>query len=99
MIKIINDNGRIWAVNIVKKGDKYGRDNCLTHDKEEPLIEFYDCRYEHTDYGQFVSRYNLSTLLEHHQAPSMGLCLDGGIPDWSINGKAMDRVIAWLKTI
>ena len=24
------------------EGDDYGRNHCLTHDKDEPMIEFYD---------------------------------------------------------
>ena len=43
-----------FNVRIVRAGDRYGRDNCLTHDKDEPLVEFYDSRYPHTEYGQFV---------------------------------------------
>jgi hypothetical protein len=97
MIKIINDNGRIWAVRVVRKGKKYGLDNCLTHGEDVPLVEFYDCRYEHTPLGQFVSRYYLTTLLQRY--PLQGLCLDGGIPAWNIDGKAMDRIVAWLKTL
>jgi hypothetical protein len=85
MIKIINDNGRIWAVRVVRKeGDR-------------PLVEFYDCRFEHTPYGQFVSRYFLDTVIGH--TPGAGLCLDGGVPSWSIGDKAMDRIVAWLKTL
>ena len=44
--------------------------------------------------GQFVSRYNLSTLLERHPA---GLCLQGDVPVWSISMGGMGMVIDWLE--
>ena len=58
-LKIFHDTRShlIWAVRIVEKGDKYGLKDGLTHEGDEPLVEFYDTRYEHTNLGQFVSRY------------------------------------------
>mgnify|MGYP003657691028 CR=1 FL=1 len=70
------DNGTPFVVRMVRHGDKYGLDMCLTHtphpeyDFDSPLIEFYDARYDFdkdtdgTPMGQFVSRYYLSTLTD-----------------------------------
>lgn len=81
-----------FNVRIVRTGDKYGREMCLTHEKDEPLVEFYDARY-----NQFVSRYYASTLLESGGYPG-GLCLDGGHPDeWSVSAEGMARVIDHLR--
>jgi len=82
-----------WAVRIVEKGDKYGLKDCLTHEGDEPLVEFYDTRYEHTDLGQFVSRYFLETLIDGEG----GLNLQGGVPMWSINEPCMNRIRDWLR--
>lgn len=82
-----------FNVRIVRKGDHYGLDFCLTHSKDEPLVEFYDARYPHTEFGQFVTRYYVSTILERERN---GLCLDGGIPEWSVSANDMDIVRAWL---
>jgi hypothetical protein len=82
-----------FNVRVVRKGDRYGLSFCLTHDKDEPLVEFYDARYPHTEFGQFVSRYHLSTILERDNA---GLCLDGGVPEWSVSANDMAAVRAWL---
>jgi hypothetical protein len=82
-----------FNVRIVRKGDKYGLDFCLTHKQDDSLVEFYDVRYPHTEFGQFVSRYYVSTILERERN---GLCLDGGVPDWSISANDMDIVRAWL---
>ncbi len=99
MIKVINDGGRPWAVRLVFSGMAYGLDFKLTHDKEQPLVEFYDARFEHTPYGQFVSRYYAETLLEGYEKgrTAGGICLEGGVPDWNLSGAALGRVLDWVK--
>jgi hypothetical protein len=84
-----------WNVRIVNIGDKYGRAMRLTNN-EAPLVEFYDGRYLHTPFGQFVSRYYISTILEENSYPA-GLCLDGGIPEWQVSADDMQHVITFLK--
>ena len=89
-----------WNVRIVKTGDKYGRDMCLTNDKA-PMVEFYDNRYPHTEYGQFVSRYYISTILSqdkygYYQYPN-GLCLDGRVPAWQVSAEDMVDVLYFLQ--
>jgi len=89
---IENESGQPFRMRVVNNGDKYGRDMCLTHSEDNPLIEFYDRRYSHdvdpegTPLGQFVSRYYLSTLVGEDGFRSTrsifeageGLNLDGG---------------------
>lgn len=87
-----------FNVRIVNKGEKYGRGFCLTHDKEQPMAEFYDSRYPHTEFGQFVNRYYVSTLLEHDTTG--GLCLDGGNANsWTVSAEDMMTVRAYLRAI
>ena len=93
-LKIIS-NKIPFLVNIVEKSENYGLNNCLTHDKVDPLIEFYDQRYMHTPLGQFVSRYYMSTLLDDKDQHS-GLDLQGNVPDWKIDAKQMKIVRDWL---
>lgn len=90
----VESRGLKFNVRIVQQGDKYGLNNCLTHEQKEPLVEFYDTRYPHTEFGQFVSRYNMSTLLE--RPSNVGLDLYGGVPDWKIDTEAMKEVTNWL---
>lgn len=94
--------GLTFTVRLVKTGDAYGVHNCLTHDKAEPLVEFYDARYpmsqdpkgEHL--GQFVSRYYVETLLEPRAAG--GLCLDGGNAAlWTLDAVTMRLVRELLR--
>lgn len=81
-----------FNVRVVEAGDGYGLNESITHEGE-PLVEFYDSRYPHTAYGQFVNRYYISTLLEH---PHAGLTLDAGIPAWTIDSHDMGIVRAYL---
>lgn len=83
MVKIINDNDRIWAVELT------------TNDDGEYLVGFYDTRYEFKPLGQFVSRYYASTIVE----VTHGLNLHGGTPEWSISHAGMDRVKDWLSSV
>jgi hypothetical protein len=69
-----------FNIRVILPGQCYGRNDCLTNDASEPMVEFYDARYPHTPHGQFVSRYYLSTFME---VPG-GLCLDGGVPSWTL---------------
>jgi len=84
-----------FRVVIVEQGEKYGLNKSITHEKADPLVEFYDYRYKHTEDGQFVSRYFLSTLLEN--GSSTGIDLQGGVPDWYIYEDGMTPVMNWLK--
>lgn len=80
----------------VRKGDRYGREGCLIHNEEEPLVEFYDGRYDFDKWtgfvGQFISRYCLSTIVGHEG----GLCLDGGVPEWILSGENMRDIRTWI---
>lgn len=86
------------TVRLVHRGDRYGRDGCLTHDEDEPLVEFFDNDFDHEPWmgirAQFVSRYYISTLLESD--PYRGLCLDGSIPKWTLGAVEMQEVRSWL---
>jgi len=90
-----------FNVRVVNQGDKYGRDFCLTHDGDRPLVEFYDARYPHTQFGQFVSRYYVSTILgtDGYGSAEGGLSLDGGIPEWTVSADDMATVRTFLQEV
>ncbi|QGH74997.1 hypothetical protein MAL1_00251 [Bacteriophage DSS3_MAL1] len=97
------DTGIPFTMRLVRIGDGYGRDLALTHDKNEPLVEFYDARYacdptkeKGGEYGQFVSRYYVSTLFASPSAES-GLNLEGSVDAWSINRDGMQSAFAILR--
>lgn len=98
---IRNANGIAFNVRLVRKGQGYGRNLSVIHEKDEPLVEFYDARYVFSgeagaEFGQFVSRYYLSTL-RASQSPTRGLCLDGGVPAWNVDSGAMQVAYALLE--
>jgi hypothetical protein len=80
---------------LIRAGDKYGLEDCLTHDGD-PMLEFYDPRYQHTPIGQFVSRYYVKTLIE---GDDTGLMLDGHHNDWQVDQKQMTESRDWLKKL
>ncbi len=97
MIKVLNDGGRPWVVRLLFSGMAFGLEFKLVH-AGKPVVEFYDARYEHTPYGQFVSRYYADTLFEGMQdKPTRGLCLDGGVPEWVLSAEALFRAQKWAK--
>ena len=99
-VKVLRDpvSGLTWAVRVVPQWGRYGREDDIVHGAREPLVEFFDTRHAHTDLGRFVSRYNLSTLLHRPaEANALGLMLDGGVPDRSVSGELMQKLVPWLQ--
>lgn len=98
---ITNDKGRRFFVRFVYQGERYGLDDCLTHESPDPMVEFYDATYSEAnggkfgERGQFVSSYYVSTLAKHNVAlPATGICLDGGNREaWSVDTEALRPVI------
>lgn len=94
MIKVIQDR-RKWRVRIVRKGESYGLNNCLTHEYDDPLIEFWDLdasKEKFGEEGQFVSSYYLSTFRRIH---GTGLDLYGGVAGWEINADTVTALQEW----
>ena len=85
-------NGVPFNTRLIQRGDHYGRDNCLTHNDDRPMIEFYDARYPYTAYGQFVSRYYIETLTEG-QSLRYGLDLHGGEADWKVDAATLEAML------
>ena len=89
--KLFNDEGRKIKVCLINRGEKYGLNNCVTHNETDPLIEFYDPRH-------FVRRYYLSTILEIE--PGQGLCLEGNRYGYlAIEGPCLDKVKKWVRNL
>tara|TARA_B100000963_G_scaffold292068_1_gene262279 strand:- start:275 stop:664 length:390 start_codon:yes stop_codon:yes gene_type:complete len=100
------ESNRKWNVRLLIEGDKYGLNDCLTYgDKEEPeeepCVEFYDAHNNKEEtfspWGQFVSRYYLSTMNEREENEGLNLC--GYEPVWSVSGDFMDAVMAEINKI
>lgn len=107
MFEIINDIGRRFGVKLVRKGERYGRNGCLTHDGEHgPLVEFYDLDQDPERFpgGQFVSRYNADVLLGTSEfsfngplGSRGGLDLLGDVAEWELDQVAAVATYRWLQ--
>lgn len=97
VVTITSMTGVRFNVRILRAGDAYGVTGMLTADRE--MVEFYDTRYPHTQYGQFVSRYYVSTILgrDTYGNGKGGLDLMGYEPAWKIDAAAMYVVRLWLR--
>ena len=103
MFQVTNDQGRKFNVRIVRKGDAYGLRDCLTHDDDKPLVEFYDATVNPARFGergQFVSRYYVDTLtgrdgLGRDLRDGGGLSLCGGVPVWTLDDEAAAQAVEW----
>lgn len=88
---VTTDKGLVLNVKRVDPGEYWGRNQCMK--ATQTLIEFWDARYSNFGpLGQFISNYNLSTLVGHD--PMEGINLDGGVPDWEIDAAAL-RLALW----
>jgi hypothetical protein len=89
-----------FNVRYLSNGDKYGlKDNLIA---DRPMVEFYDSKYPHTQYGQFVSRYYVSTILKQDDSGgeyANGLCLNGGVPAWHVSPNDMKLVVSFLHSM
>lgn len=106
---VTNSEGRRFYVRVVFRGDRFGLDDKLKHDEDDPLIEFYDFTHrtprrrspaglpEFGPRGQFVSRYFARTLAEHREGT--GICLDGGVSVWSIDATTFQPVLELARAI
>lgn len=97
---VISIGSRPWNVRLVRQGDSYGLDHCLTHDEPDPMVEFYDGKQDPKVFGplgQFVSRYYASTLRE--RPVDYALCLHGGVPAWVVGQEEMVKVMEWMATL
>lgn len=87
-----------FNVRVLRKGEKYGLEDCLIHKERKPLVEFYDYRHRNDKEwkrGQFVSRYYAETLLKHDL--NFGLLLYGDSPEWTVSADYMREILAWLR--
>lgn len=97
--KLVTCGNTPFLVRVVFQGDSYGRLDCLVHEKEDALVEFYDASIEDTPRGYFVSRYDLETLIAApeptgHVQPE-GLLLDTGDHRWILDGRALHEAMAF----
>lgn len=60
-------------------------------------IEFYDTRFNHTLFGQFISRYYVDTFMAPGRMDRHGLALNGMEQNWTISASEVCRIKRWLR--
>lgn len=86
--------GVVFRARFIPLGDRYGVSCCLKN-KEKPMVEIYDTRFNFTQHGQFIARYFVDTVLEHND--NTGLILLGNEPEWVLNPLNMKHLKLWLR--
>lgn len=103
--RITAATGRPFLVRIVREGERYGLNDCLTHDDKHargPLVEVYDLTHANApgrfgERGQFVSRYYVRDFLAASLRGTRGIDLDGGVPVWKLDAAALADACAWIR--
>ena len=62
----------------------------------QSVVEFYDLRYKQIPDGEYITRYNVSTLYKN-SFESSGLDLHNGESKWKVSSKSMQKIINWLR--
>lgn len=98
MTHVINDKNIMFNV-VLSKRENWERPE--DDNSTKMLVSFYDTRYNHTQYGQFIGRYYASTLLGLDGYGSgikdRGLNLHGGVDDWFINADNANHVVDFIE--
>lgn len=87
--EIINPYGVVMIVKLIEKGDTYGLNNSVMHDKWDPIVEF------RLSSGYTISSYYLSTLKETEN----GIWLDASNDTWVVDKENIQEVLTWINDI
>ncbi len=74
--RVVNENRDAFEI-VIDNEHRYG-----------VVVEVYDVRYPHTEFGQLASFYGVETFME--PCPG-GLDLHGGVDGWELDGPAMEH--------
>lgn len=100
MLNITNEKGISFNVRMVFQGQHYGNHlmTQLTHEEDDPLIEFYDAStVSNNGLGEFVERYRSKTLIDYIKSNFRVINLDGGVPEWDISVENLKEVLEWAE--
>ena len=87
-------------VRVIRLGEYYGLNDQLIHNKEEPLIEFFDKKYQDTENGKFINAYDLSTVINRIQDEGESISEEKKwLISQFISERGMDFVIEKLKEV
>ena len=94
---VSREDGREFTIRLVLYGDGYGRGRCIEHTTLTPILEIYDPQSKGMGFepeGQIISAYYADTFLRVRGGLGLNLC--GGVPEWTLDSKALSEAQAWL---
>lgn len=97
LVFILPAKAQDFTIRVVSKGQTYGLNHALVHDSHDHLVEFYATKWtgkEFGPFGQFLSRYNFSTILDRQK--DCGLALWGDEPATHLTASEMEYLKAHL---
>jgi hypothetical protein len=97
MLILINDAGRRFRVRAIHRGERYGLNACLTHDRDELLVELADVANGEFPPREeaFVARYLATAFLS--RADDADLWLFGKNVAWRLAPDQVRQVREWLR--
>src|SRR4051812_17483499 len=95
MLLLTNDAGRRFRVQAIRRGDRYGLNDCLEHDRDDVLLEFTDVTEGPTAVPQFVARYPAPVILGRDDAAD--LWLFGHDVAWRLAPEHVRQVRDWVR--
>jgi hypothetical protein len=99
VLQITNEAGRTFRVRCVRKGERYGLNDCLCHDRDEPLVEFTDVTpgLESRPSADrfFMARYPAGRILQRPDGED--LWLYGRTVAWRLGPTQVRQVKDWVR--
>lgn len=97
-LHVTNDAGRRFEVRCIRRGERYGLNGCLAHDRDEPVVEFTDV----TPAGgpgpvagpEFVARFPANVLLGRDAGADLWLV--GQNVAWRLSPEQVRVVREWV---
>lgn len=92
---VTNPQGVVFNVRILRQGEKYGLNDCLTHRDADPVVEFYVANLKSQGWprGQLASSYYVKDFLQI----AGGLCLFGDVREWDFSEVEVCEVKEYLR--
>lgn len=93
----LGSSGDELVIRLILKGDYYGGDLHIVHDKIDPIVEFYYPRRRANKFGRLIESYSLSELVKEVVDRNNGLYLRDDINHWEINVDMLKAIVDWAR--
>lgn len=102
-LQLVNQDGRRFVVRLVRKREAYGAEDDLVHDRDEPLIEFFDAQNQDEEsdnpLGYFTGiRCRVGTFFAtiFESGGEADALFNEHLPMWNIGEENIQAVRDWI---